>query len=71
MSVPNREISVLKINKILAKSEKLELFVGGPKIPIFENWLIFYTRVMKMRNLVKFDQNLLKILQPFTYFVFL
>ena len=37
ISAPDREISVLNIDKIPEKSEKSEFFVGGPKISIFEN----------------------------------
>ena len=58
VSVSDREISVLNIDKIPEKSGKSEFFVGGPKISIFENWLIFYIRVIKMGNLVKCDQNI-------------
>ena len=58
ISVPDREISVLNSTKIPEKSEKSEFFVGGPKISIFENWLIFYIMIIKMSNLVKFHQNI-------------
>ena len=57
ISVPNREISVLNSTKIPEKSEKSEFFVGGPKISSFENWLVFYIKVIKMSNLVKFHQH--------------
>ena len=36
ISVPDWKISVLNSNKMPEKSEKLEFFVGGPKILIFE-----------------------------------
>ena len=62
ISAPDREISELNSNKI---PEKSEFFVGGPKISIFENWLIFYIRIMKMSNLVKFHQNIC-IFEDFT-----
>ena len=58
LSVPDREISVLNSTKIPEKSEKSEFFVGGPKISIFENCLVFYINVMKMSNLIKFHQNI-------------
>ena len=70
VSVPDREISVLNIDKIPEKSGKSEFFVGGPKISIFENWLIFYIRIKKMSNLVKFHQNIC-IFEDFTAIYFL
>ena len=73
MSVPDREISVLNSTKIPEKSEKSKFFVGGPKISIFENCLVFYMNVMEMSNFIKFIKMyaFLRILQPFIFFVFL
>ena len=56
MDIPvyDQEISLLISTKIPEKSEKSEFFVGGPKISIFEDWLVFYIKVLKMSDLVKF-----------------
>ena len=58
ISVPDREISVLNSKKISKKSEKSKFFVGVPKISIFENWLSFHIRIIKMSNLVIFHQHI-------------
>ena len=58
ISVPDWEISGLNSTKIPEKSEKLEFFVKGQKISIFENVLVFYINVMEMSNLIKFHQNI-------------
>ena len=69
ISVSDREISVLNSNKI---PEKLEFLVRGPKMSVFENWLIFYVRVIKISN-GKVSSKIyafLRISKPFTFFYF-
>ena len=60
--VPDQEIYALKSTKI---PEKSEFYMRVPK------WLSFYTNIIEMSNLIKFDQNIfiLRILQPFYFLV--
>ena len=56
---------MLNSNSIPEKSEKSEFYMVVPKTSIFQNWLIFYIRVAKMRRLVKSIQTIC-IFEDFT-----
>ena len=56
--VSDWEILGLKSTKIPEKSEKLEFFVGGSKNLNLWKMYIFYIKIVKISNLVKFHQNI-------------
>ena len=70
IAVPHWRNSDLSNTKIPQKSGKSGYLMGGPKILIFEKWLIHYKKVITMSKLVKFHQNIC-IFEDFTViFVF-